>query len=96
MEVLATHRATLEGSVLWALWLHTILFFKKGDGRLVTFKSGNTRTQIDFFFMRVSSRKMNKYCKVIPSECSVTQHKLLVMDVEIRGYKEKEEKCWGQ
>ena len=60
-------------------------YFKKQEEHLVTFKSENTRTQIDYFLMRANSRKLSKDCKVIPSECLTTQHRLLVMDVEIRS-----------
>jgi len=35
--------------------------------------------------MKANSRKLYKDYKVIPSECLTTQHKLLVMDVEIRS-----------
>jgi len=50
---------------------------------LVTFKSGNTRTQIDYFLTRENSRRLCKDCKVIPSEC--LKHRLLVMDIEVRS-----------
>ena len=51
----------------------------------MTFKSGHTRNQIDHFLMRANSRKLCRDYKVIPSECLTMQHRLLVMDVEIRG-----------
>ena len=60
-------------------------YFKKKEEYLIMFKSGNTRTQIDFFLMRANSRRLCRDCKVIPSECLMTQHRLLVMDVEIRS-----------
>ena len=52
---------------------------------MVTFKSGNTRTQIDYFLMTANIRRLCEDCKVILSECSTTQHKLLVMDIEVRS-----------
>jgi len=58
--------------------------FKKKEEDLITFKSGNTRTQIDYFLMRTNNGRLCKDCTVIPNECLVTQHRLLVMDVEIR------------
>ena len=51
----------------------------------MTFKSGYTRTQIDYFLMRANSRRLCRDCKVLPNKCLTTQHMLLVMDVEIRG-----------
>ena len=60
-------------------------YFKKKEEHSVTFKSGNTRTQIDYFLMRADNRRLCKDCKVIPSECLTTQHRLFVMDVEIRS-----------
>jgi len=50
-------------------------YFKKED-HLISFNSGNTKTQIDLFLMRVNSRSLFKDCKMIPSECLTTQHKL--------------------
>jgi len=60
-------------------------YFRKKEEHLITFKSGNTRTQIDYFLMRANSRRLCQDCKVIPSECLATQHRLLVIDGEIRG-----------
>ena len=60
-------------------------FFKKKDEHLITFKNGSTRTQIDYLLMRTNDRRKCRDCKVIPSECLTTQHRLLVMDVEIRS-----------
>ena len=60
-------------------------YFKKKEEHLVTFKSGNTRTQIYYFSIRADNRRLCRDYKVIPSECLMTQHMLLVMDVEIRG-----------
>jgi len=67
-------------------------YFKKREEHLITFKSSNTKTQIDYFLMRASSRRMCRDCKVLPSECLATQHRLLVMDVEIRGAIRKKRK----
>jgi len=60
-------------------------YFRKREEHLVTFKSGSARMQIDYFLMRASSRRWCRDCKVLPSECLATQHRLLVLDVEIRG-----------
>jgi len=55
----------------------------------VNFRSGSSKTQIDYFLMRSNHRKMCKYCKVVPSKCLGTQHHLLVMDLVIRSFKAK-------
>ena len=59
-------------------------FFKKKDDHLVTFRSGLSKSQIDFFLIRTSS-SVYKDCKVLPSECLGSQHRLLVLDVELKG-----------
>jgi len=33
-------------------------YFKKKEEHLITFKSGNTRTQIDYFLIRTNSRRL--------------------------------------
>ena len=55
---------------------------------MLTFKGGITKTQIDYFLIKVNNRRLFKDCKVIPNECLGTQ-KLLVMDVVIKSYKRK-------
>jgi len=64
-------------------------YFKKKDDHLVTFKSGTTKTQIDYFLIRANNRGLCKDCKVLPSEYLGTQHSLLVMDVEFKFLKRK-------
>jgi len=60
-------------------------YFRKREEHLVTFKSGSARMQIDYFLIRANSKRWYRDCKVLPSECLATQHRLLVLDVEIRG-----------
>ncbi|KAL5161290.1 LINE-1 retrotransposable element ORF2 protein [Glycine soja] len=55
-------------------------WFKKREEHLITYKSGGTCSQIDFFLIR----KYCLNCKVIPGESLTTQHRVLVMDVRIR------------
>ena len=62
-------------------------FFKKREEHLVTFKSGTAKTQIDYFLTRKGDRKECKDCKVIPGESLTTQHRLLVLDVHLKGIK---------
>ncbi|KAG5629676.1 hypothetical protein H5410_001393 [Solanum commersonii] len=51
--------------------------------------SSVAKTQIDYFLLRKGDRGLFKDCKVIPSENLTTQHKLLVMDLEIRKARRK-------
>jgi len=55
----------------------------------VTFRSGRCKTQIDYYLIRANHRSLCKDCKVIPSECLGTQHRLLVMDLMIKSFKLK-------
>ena len=64
-------------------------FFKKNEDHLVTFKSSSSKTQIDYFLMRMDSRRFCKDCKVIPNEYLGTQHRLLVLDMEFKYSKWK-------
>jgi hypothetical protein len=54
-------------------------FFRKKKSHLITFSSGQHSSQIDFVLTRMD-------CKVIPGECVLTQHKLLVADFYFQVY----------
>ena len=66
-------------------------FFRKRESHLVTFSSGQYSSQIDFVLTR-RDKQTCVDCKVIPGECVVTQHKLVVADfrflVQARGNKQ--------
>ena len=55
--------------------------FKKRDSHLITYKSGNTGTQIDFILLRRTMRKLVTDVKVIPGEEVALQHQLLVCNM---------------
>ena len=59
-------------------------FFVKRDSHLITYQSGNAKTQIDFILLRKRNLKMAKDIKVIPSEECVPQHKLLICELRLR------------
>jgi len=63
--------------------------FKKREEHLVTFRSGSCRTQIDYCLIRANHRSLCRDCKVIPSEFLGTQHRLLVIDMVIKGFRVK-------
>ena len=52
--------------------------FKKRDSHLITHRSGNTATKIDFMLFRKSLRKLVMDVKVVPGEEVAVQHQLLV------------------
>ena len=58
--------------------------FKKRRNHLITYKSGENETQIDYIMVRKEDRKSVMDCKVIPGEPMVTQHRLLVADFRMK------------
>jgi hypothetical protein len=54
--------------------------FRKRVSHLVTFSSGQYCSQINFILVRREDRHACLDCKVIPGECVVPQHKLMVAD----------------
>jgi hypothetical protein len=58
--------------------------FRKRVSHLVTFSSGQHCSQIDFILARREDRYACLDCKVIPGECVVPQHKLVVANFHFR------------
>jgi hypothetical protein len=56
------------------------IFFRKKKSHLITFSSDKHSSQIDFVLTRREERPNCMDYKVIPGECVVIQHKLLVAD----------------
>ena len=56
--------------------------FKKRDSHLITYKSGNAATQIDFILFPRAMRKLVTDVKVIPGEEVALQRQLLVCDMK--------------
>ena len=54
------------------------------DSHLITYQSGNAKTQIDLILLRKRNLKMAKDIKVIPSEECVPQHKLLICELRLK------------
>ena len=67
-------------------------WFQKLDKHLVTYESGGVESQIDYIMVRGEDRKNVVDCKVILGEACVKQHRLVVMDLKIRGRKPKKRK----
>ena len=51
---------------------------------MITFRSGSSASQIDFFLTRKVDRGCCTNCKVVPGESVVTQYRLLILDIQIR------------
>ena len=47
---------------------------------LITYKSGNRRTTIDYILVKRTDLKAAKDCKVIPGESIAMQHRIIVID----------------
>jgi hypothetical protein len=58
--------------------------FRKRVSHLVTFSSGQHCSQINFILVRREHRHACLDCKVIPEECVVPQHKLVVANFRFR------------
>ncbi|XP_016555329.2 uncharacterized protein LOC107854821 [Capsicum annuum] len=78
----------LDFPKVFRLWIVNVSFPKKED-HLITFHSSVAKTQIDFLLIRKGDRALCKYCKVIPSENLLTQHRLLVIDLVINKGRKK-------
>ncbi|XP_056684315.1 uncharacterized protein [Spinacia oleracea] len=65
-------------------------WFEKRDSHLVTYRSGDNTSQIDFFLVRNALRQCYTNCKVIPGESTATQHKLVVLYFRGRSYIRRE------
>ena len=57
--------------------------FKKRDSHLITYASGDNRTQIDYILIRRSLRKYIRDVKVIPGDECFPQHRLLVCTFQV-------------
>jgi hypothetical protein len=58
--------------------------FRKRVSHLVTFSSGQHCSQIDFILTRREDRHACLDCKMIPGDCAVPQHKLVVAGFRFR------------
>lgn len=69
-------------------------FYQKKDEHLITYKSGQHATQIDYVLTRRTDLKNVKNCNVIPGEAVVAQHRLLC--AVLRTKQEKKRKVQTQ
>ena len=62
-------------------------WFEKLDRHLVTYESGGVRSQIDYMLVKGHDKRNVINCKVILGEACVKQHRLVVMDLKVKGKK---------
>ena len=60
-------------------------WFEKDHSQYTTYKSGGNESQIDFLMCRRSRLKELKNCKVIKGEGLATQHRVVVIDWEMKN-----------
>ena len=65
-------------------------WFTKTRSQLITFKSGNSVSQIDYILTNRGSLKDIINCKTIPGEAVVSQHRLVVVDLRTRTQKKRQ------
>ena len=68
-------------------------WFKKNDGRLITYKTGKCRTVTDYILIRKSERKLIRDVKVVQQKQCIPSRKLIicVLDLKDGQYKCKME-----
>jgi hypothetical protein len=73
----------LNFTLVYTLFVTNTLF-KKKVSHLITFSIGQHCSQIDFILARRENMHACLDCKVIPGECVVPQHKLVIADFRFR------------
>ena len=65
--------------------------FQKRAQHMITYKSGQHESQIDYLITRKRDRRTIMDCKVIPGEPVIMQHRLLVMDLRMGKVRKKKQ-----
>ncbi|XP_066973193.1 uncharacterized protein [Macrobrachium rosenbergii] len=63
--------------------------FEKRRSHLVTYKSEQNETEIDYVLGRREEKKIIMDCKVIPNESVVAQHELVVADFRLKAIRKR-------
>ena len=58
-------------------------FFQKKDEHMIMYRSGTRQSTIDYILVRRQSLRFVKNCKVIPGETVATQHRPLILEMEL-------------
>ncbi|VDL77297.1 unnamed protein product [Nippostrongylus brasiliensis] len=76
----------------------TNTMFRKHPSHLISFYSGNTRSQIDYVLVRRRDAKLVSDAKIVPYETVATQHRTLICTMKItppkREWVERVEETW--
>ena len=64
-------------------------FFQKEEEKLITYKSGDNRTQIDLLLMRRATGVLCTDCHAVPGEECLTQHRPVRAKISVAGYRRK-------
>ena len=67
-------------------------FFVKDDTKKITYQSGDSKSQIDYILVRRKDKSFLKNVTVINGEACITQHKLLLCNIELPGKLVKQRK----
>ena len=59
-------------------------WFKKNEGRLITYETDKCRTVIDYILIRKSERKLIRDIKVIGQEECISSHKLIICVLDLK------------
>ncbi|VDL80473.1 unnamed protein product [Nippostrongylus brasiliensis] len=70
--------------------------FRKRPLRLISFYSGNTRSQIDYVLVRRRDANLVSDAKVVPCETVATQHRPLICTMQFTSPEQKRVKRRGQ
>ena len=64
-------------------------WFTRKESRLITYKSGEGQSMIDFIIVKGGNRKQIKNVKTIAGEEIARQHKIVVCDMEMKPVKKQ-------
>ena len=59
--------------------------FKNDVNKVITYSSGGSTTTVDYLMIRKRDRKLLWDAKAIPGEAAVSQHRLVVADMKVKG-----------
>ena len=75
-------RAVLQCAQMYDLAICNT-FFQKKDEHMITYRSGTRQSTIDYILVRRQNLRFVKDCKVIPGEAVATQHRPLILEMEL-------------
>src|SRR6188768_3586631 len=90
MNLLNAHHNTSRGTLSNAFSkstkaIHNSLFLLIYFSKKITYQSGDSKSQIDYILVRRKDKSFLKNVTVINGEACITQHKLLLCNIELPG-----------